>query len=177
MAKKSAPAEASLDKFELEGDEPEVVVEDASKWKRVYQSEQSFNSDLFRLRTAKMIKDQSLNKDGSELKEIDHEHFWHTYDSGGKKLDQSTPTGNHFHIMTLKTAPNGAPIATCSGPKMIKHVKGKRQIVGCPNDDQHIHTVEYERSSLVKPRTVNIESTKIISADAAKAAPVPGIRS
>ncbi len=173
MAKKSAPVEAQAPE-DIEAPAEEV---NAEEWKRVYQAEAAFNSDLFRLGTAKMIKNMSWNKDQPEFKEIDHEHFYHTFDSGGKKMDQSTPTGNHFHVMSVTKAPNGAPIVTCSGPKVIKHNKGKRQIVDAPYEDKHTHKVTYERSSMVKPRTVNIESTKIINEEATKAVPIPGIRS
>lgn len=166
MAKKSAPAQGTAAPKEFN---------------RVYQTDVEFDSDLYRLQSAEMLKkapnDVSSDPKPEDLLKVPHQHFFHTYDSGGQKHDQCAAIGGHFHILTEtgEVDKNGAPIYKCSGPKVVKHEKGRRKVVAAKFDDDHTHEVVYERSSKIKPRTVNLESAKVVNAEASKVAVVPGI--
>lgn len=188
MEEVQAPEKAKNNK-KSKTEQPEKVDAAPAKWQPTYQSAVEFDSHLFKLQTAKMIKNTSWNKDAPELHSVDHQHFFHTKDSSGKNMEHSTAQGGHFHIMTLTVDPvTGEPKAVCSGPKKYIQKKGKRFIVDLPEyeqyddegnkvRDRHTHEVVYERSSLIKPRKVNAESVKIESAEAAKTQKIPGIRS
>lgn len=159
-----------------------------AQWKDVYQTSTEFKSRLFKLLPAKMLKSIMQGQDQSSIQEVTHQHFHHTIDSSGKVQDHSVAVGGHFHIMTIKEDPNtGEPIATCSGPKTFAYRKNKKVIVDLKsfgvddrgNDimDTHTHEVIYERTSKIKPRTVNAESLKIIDQlESSKVAPIEGIK-
>ncbi len=151
--------------------------------KRVYQNQYEFDTDLFRLKTQKTKKNTHWNKETPDWRSVDHEHFFHTYDSNGKKMTESNSVGGHFHIMEVKQSGDGPPVVKCSAPKKYIHKKGRKVMVDAseiqdPDDagyDQHVHVVSYERSSKMTPRVANAEGIKLITEDSKKVAPIPGI--
>ncbi len=182
MAKKPQPPTVA------QQTEPQVAPTVESQ-QRIYQSAIEFDSDLYRLKTAKMKKNVHWNKSDADWRDVDHEHFFHTFDSNAKKMGDCNSVGGHFHLMKVENVPGGVPKVTCSGPKKFIHKKGKKIMVdasdvpplgedGKPNHgyDGHVHEVVYERSSRMKPRIMNAESVKLISEDANKAANIPGIQ-
>ncbi len=186
MAKKPSSKPAP----ETNDDHEEMHSEEAPQQQRVYQSTVEFDSDLFRLKTQKMKKNVHWNKQTPDWRSVDHEHFFHTYDSGGKKMTDCNSVGGHFHIMEVTHSAGGVPVVKCSGPKKFIHKKGKKIMVdasdvprlgddGKENEgyDGHVHEVVYERSSRMKPRVMNAESIKVINEDANKTASIPGIQS
>lgn len=160
-----------------------------TKWKDVYQTSVEFKSRLFKLLPAQMLKKVILGSDQETIQPVSHQHFFHTFDSSGKEQKNSVAVGGHFHAIEISEDPEtGEPIATCSGPKHIIFRRGKRVIADLPElgafDDQgnpiidkHTHTVEYQRTSNIKPRTVNAESMKIIDTlETSRLQPVEGIK-
>lgn len=161
----------------------------AQQWKDIYQTSIEFKSRLFRLKPAKMMKHVLLGNDQETFADVQHQHFYHTYDSSGKFQPHSVAVGGHFHIMTMTDDPEtGEPIVTCSGPKTFAYKKNKKVIVDLPpfkatddqgNDivDRHTHEVVYERTSKIKPRTVNAESVRVIDQlENSRSAPIDGIK-
>lgn len=143
---------------------------------RRYSKEVEFDTDLFRLKTAKMQKNRSLNKDHPDYYQVDHEHFYHTRDSNGAKLTTSSPIGGHFHVMELVEDPSGGlPSIKCSGPKKYGQVKGKRVIIAAGNEDNHTHEVAYEKSDRLKPRRSNLEASLYTDKESSVAKPIEGI--
>ncbi len=167
----------------------ETQEQPAQKWQPTYQQNVEFDSHLFELKTGKMLKNLSWKSDKPDIRSIDHQHFFHSHDSSGREMNQSTSTGGHFHIVTTTIDPKtGAPKATCSGPKTYVHKKGKKFLVDMPSFkaidqngneivDNHVHEVAYARSSRVKPRTVNADAMKIVDQfETSKETPIPGIQ-
>jgi hypothetical protein len=180
MAKKQTPVGAT----DNQGPGSQV-----QKWQPTYQQNAEVDSHLFELKTGKMLKNLSWRAEKPDIRDIEHQHFFHSHDSSGREMTHSTSTGGHFHVIEVGTDPKtGAPVAKCSGPKTYMHKKGKKFLVDLPAFksmdqngkeivDTHTHNVVYARSSLVKPRTVNAESIKIIDQlETSKEAPIPGIQ-
>lgn len=119
----------------------------------------------------------------SDWQNMQHEHIFHTKTSDGKNQIHSNPVGGHFHVLNVETGPDGTvPVVTCiSGPKkyvMTKNAynqKVKTIVDFLPGIDTHTHEIEFKHSSKVKPRTVNAEAVKVVSYDANKLAPIPGV--
>ncbi len=189
MSEAEVPAKAKRKSPKQETQEQEMKQPGPVQWKPTYQQNAEFDSHLFTLKTTKMKKNVSWNASDPDIREVDHQHFFHTMDSSGKEMTMSAAAGGHFHIMTVTKDPEtGAPIATCSGPMMFDNRRGRKVIVPLPafkaedKDgnvivDDHKHEVVYSRSSLVKPRTVNAESVKVIDQlEAQKEQRIPGIQ-
>lgn len=149
---------------------------------RQYAGTVEFDSDLFMLSPAKMKRNVTPNKDADAWLDVLHQHFFHTFDSSGKKLDKCSDVGGHFHV--IKVIPGeggGLPTLEVSGPKTYAHKKGKKVMVdasrgsGEPGFDDHTHDVEYKWSSRMKPRTLNTESLKIVNEEANKLVAPEGI--
>ncbi len=187
MAKKSAPPIT-----DESSESTEQVVEAPAKnvaWTPTYQHKAEFDSHLFELKTAKMLKNASWSSETPDIRALDHQHFFHTFDSSGREQVHSTATGGHFHVITVSKGKNGEPIAKCSGPKIYAHKKGKKFVVDAPQfkaidnetgeniKDDHTHETIYQRSSTVKPRTVNAESLKVVDIlESTKEQRIPGIQ-
>lgn len=171
--------------------QPEVEVKKAGKkrWQPTYQTATNFESHLFELKTSKMLKNHSINQeDPNAILPVDHQHFFHTVDSSGKPQAHSTPTGAHFHAITVSWDPEtGEPVAKCSGPMEYVNVKGRKSIQplkkfkavtdkGDDIIDRHTHDVQYLRTSNVQPRKVNAESVKTFDAlEGKREQKIPGI--
>lgn len=113
----------------------------------------------------------------------EHVHWFHTVTSDGKEQLYSNSIGGHFHKMEVVQGPKGTvPKVKCiSGP--LKYVKVKNQYGKFvksvapfnPGIDEHTHETQYLKSDEIKPKTVNTETAKVISMDALKTAPIPGV--
>lgn len=185
MAKKQTPVGATS-----ENEQPsENTTAPVQQWQPTYQQNVEFDSHLFELKSGKMLKNVSWKTDQPDIRQIDHQHFFHTHDSAGKEMKHSTATGGHFHIIEVSKDPKtGAPIAKCSGPKTFIHKKGKKLLVDMPSfkavdengneiKDNHTHEIVYARSSRIKPRTVHAEALKIVDQfETSKEQPIPGIQ-
>lgn len=117
---------------------------------RVYGNQQEFDSDTFKLELATFQKNISWNDKNPILEPVEHCHFFHTFDSNGKRCDRSCRVGGHYHNVVVKVNEEGQLIGE-SGPA----------IGGLPTD-RHIHTVRYIKSDIVKLRRYSPEALKSI---------------
>ncbi len=147
---------------------------------RVYSTATTIDHDLYRLKVSDMKKNISWSSE-PEYTKIKHEHFYHTVDSNGTKLKESSKVGSHFHVMELVSqGPGKPPIVKC-GPAM-KEVKVKRDgrwVRGYEpylgEEDQHTHVVEYIRSDKIQPRTLNAQAAVVVGREAQKLTPPDGV--
>ncbi len=151
---------------------------------RVFGNSRTIDHDLFKLLVAPLQRDVSWN-DRPDIETIEHCHFFHTIDSDGRVQTYSTPTASHFHKMEVvpNADPTKPPTVRCaSGPlKWVrKRIRGKMTKLveststeDCPDD--HTHEVLYRCSNKVAVRTANAAAVAIITAEAQKTAPIPGV--
>lgn len=150
--------------------------EDTNAQARVFRQTQTLHHDLFILTPERMLKDVSLQKDGEpeSLVPVQHQHFFHTIDSQGRKLTYCSPIGGHFHeIEVIDQGEGQPPLVKCiSGPLKwaMKKKGGKFRRVTVPaNDfDNHTHDMQYLQSEKITPRKANVEAAKVTAAIQAK---------
>ena len=158
---------------------------------RILSHTKTIFSDLFELKAtaAKKLLPLSDPEDPASYWPVQHQHFYHTVDSSGKRQFRCAPFGGHFH--EIKVIPpkeeGGIPTIEVSGPlKEIVRVTRSREtgrqtrkkmIVPVNAFDNHTHEAVYVRSSEVQQRKANLEAAKVQSAEAAKTQPIPGILS
>jgi len=150
---------------------------------RVFSDDKKIFHDLFKLLVAKMYKNlswQPIPED--EYTAIEHCHFFHTFDSSGKKQVHSTSVGGHFHIMEIIEEEGKTPKVLCkSGPlkyirkKNRKTRKYERVAVPVNEVDTHKHTVVYLQSNVLKFRKINDEAVKVIGKNAQLATKPTGL--
>lgn len=141
---------------------------------RIFKKDKIIFHDLFKLEVAKMLKNLFWYKiPPNEYVPIEHCHFFHTFDSSGKKLTTSTSVGGHFHKLELKDMGKGNPpeIIGMSGPlKTVrrKNEYGKRVKEDVPVNtvDKHTHKHTYLQSDEVKLRKINSEAALLIGKNA-----------
>lgn len=149
---------------------------------RLFQGTVEIHSDCFKLLVASGNVNKSWNG-GVDLQTYEHVHWFHTYDSDGKKLTTSNSVGGHFHIIELEDSGDGIPkVKSVSGPlrKARKKVRGKWQVIDEPLpeelEDNHTHKIEYIKSSKVAMRTIDPRAVAIQTEEAQKTAPIEGVR-
>lgn len=130
-----------------------------SEVKRVYKGEQEVDHDLYKLEVAQTRKNVSYIQNQPIWEPVDHCHFFHSYDSFGKKQWHASPISGHTHEVIERIDENGNLVAEC-GPA-IRVVNGKKLTY---ENDQHTHEVNYLRSEKIKVRKVNAEHVKFLSA-------------
>lgn len=161
----------------------------SQSYKRTLTGAKKIFTDLFKLAVEKVIKYEGWEEDKdhpesnpSKFSHWEHTHPFRTYDKKGAKQNLCTPIGGHFHVVEWEdaTAHDGTPIIkSVSGPKVMGKVRIKGRMVSAPVDandyDTHTHEVEYLRSAEIMVTATNLEATKIMSDEAQKLAPVPGV--
>ncbi len=154
---------------------------------RVYNSQIVFDSDLFELHETKMQVQVPMTQP-PEYKSVNHMHWFRTYDSDGRKMLRCHAVGGHFHEMKVIPGAAGQPPTVECGPPVKEVInKHKKKVVvpwnpgsdepgaDDPGDDQ-THEVVYIRSQKLNMRSANAEAAKVMTQDAHKAAPIPGIQ-
>lgn len=142
--------------------------------KRTFAEDRIIHSDLYKFEVEKMKRNVSWTEE-PEYVDVEHCHFFHTFDSDGKAQTQTSPVGGHFHLVEVIPSedPTGVPTVICkSGPMHYetKKVQGKYKKMIVPQDrhgvDTHTHEVAYMhgKSSTVGLRKMNAEAIKIIGA-------------
>jgi hypothetical protein len=119
--------------------------------KRIYANQMDIDSDLFKLEIGSMKKNTGWNDKDPLIVNVEHCHFFRTFDSNGKKMDKCNHVGGHAHTVSVTLDPQGKFIGTCSPALNTKF------------DDKHIHPVTYLRSDKVNKRVVNKEATPFIN--------------
>lgn len=139
---------------------------------RIFKQSQQLHHDLYVLEPAEMKKDTSIGKTGDPrfLHPITHQHFYHSIDQTGKKLNHSSMIGMHFHEMEVVEQLDGPPKVICkSGPLVWGRKKhphtGKWMRVKVPVNayDDHRHEVTYLQSEIITPRKANPEAAVVIA--------------
>lgn len=112
---------------------------------------------LFESSVTDCLKNVSYQPKKPKLEEVPHKHFFHTIDSRGKKLTQSSILLNHYHNMEWGMDPETGELYAKSGPPMRMTVRklegGEEERVeeqvhwmdnkGKAHMDKHTHTWEY----------------------------------
>lgn len=145
-------------------------------------------SDLFKLEVAACSVNKSYN-DIPDLYEQEHVHWFHTYDSDGKKHARSNAVSGHFHVIEYEEQGEGKPvkILSVSGPmrEVKRKVRGRWQKVVEPvlvpmkdNEDEtdnHTHAITYKKTDIVEIRTQSAQAINIVAQEAQKTAPIAGV--
>lgn len=147
-----APIDDVQETFEDMTQSPEKAVA-----RRVYKGSIEVDHDLFKLEVATMKKNISIDDDRPIYTGVEHCHFYHSYDSSGKKQYYSNPIAGHCHKVTVQTDKDGNLVAVC-GPA-IKRVGNKEIAL----KDDHNHDMTYLRSERVLVREVNAEAQRVAS--------------
>lgn len=175
------PKQTPAPKTKVESDE-KIKTESASKkhvGKRFFAGMETIHSDLFKLDVADVLKNMGIDGQDPDYIKVPHSHFYHTYDSDGRKQVRCVAIAGHCHEMTEEADPDGGPPLVSCGPavkEVRRKIKGKFVKVYEPlTDDPHVHEVVYMRSNEVAKRQVNPDAANLIAAEHQKTAPVPGI--
>ena len=116
---------------------------------RHYKGQTQVDHDLFKLEVAKTKKNIGLPH-APRWEDAEHTHFFHTYDSKGKKMKYSASISGHCHEITVEEI-DGKLVATC-GPAIRKYKNNRTEVL--PNDS-HTHEVRYLYSEKVEARKLN----------------------
>jgi hypothetical protein len=148
---------------------------------RVFKGDIKICSDLYRLRVAETIKNESWNDKKPIWVPLEHAHIFRTYDSDGRAHTRCNAVAGHFHEMEIiQQGPDQPPIVKCGPPvkEVIKFIDGEpvRQIVPVHEKDKHTHEVHYERSDEIKSRTISAEAAKLLGIEASKGQVPPEYR-
>lgn len=158
--------------------------------KRVFGNKFGFKSDLFKLEVAECNINKSWN-DAPNLEEVEHVHFFHTYDSDGRKMEKSNIVANHFHVVEYEnqTDKDGKILAdlpvkikSVSPPmrEVKERIKGKWTKVIRPIkadlEDNHTHEITYRRSEEIVARQISAQAVNIEAQEANKTAPIQGVQ-
>lgn len=154
-----------------------------SDQKRKYKGEQKIDSDLFRLKLAKARKNMSWDEKKVQLEDVEHSHFFHTFDSDGRKQKYSAAVGGHFHEIFYEENEDGVAIITgISEPlQMVKRTNDEGRMVTVAEPlpaklkDRHTHEIEYIQSQTITKRTANAQAIEVATIDANKTAPIAGV--
>jgi len=117
---------------------------------RVYNNTITLDSDLFKLEVSFMEKNMGVDGQKPSIEKIEHCHFYRTYDSSGKKLDNCSYIGGHTHTITPNFDDDGKITAKCSTP------------IWSYKTDTHTHEVRYIKSDKVQKRRINADAIREI---------------
>jgi hypothetical protein len=151
--------------------------------KRIFGNNFEFKSDLFKLEVAECNLNKSWN-DIPMLESIEHVHFFHTYDSNGRKMARTNIVAGHFHVIEYEEQGGDKPvkILSVSGPmhEVKRKVLGRWQKVAesisDTLQDDHTHKISYRRTERVQARQTSPQAANIEAAEANKTAPISGIQ-
>lgn len=125
-------------------------VEKPSEPVRQMKGEVEIYHDLFRLELATFKKNVGL-PNSPRWENTPHVHYFHTYDSAGKKMTEASQVGGHTHVIETWTDDDGRLRAKC-GPAIRKYKNNKQEVM--PNDN-HTHEITYMYSEKIKARRIN----------------------
>lgn len=168
-----------------------VVVEPSG---RILRSKQKFHIDHFKLLVGTKIADvspQAVRQGDGDHAAVyvkqEHCHFYHTYDSNGKKQTKCSFIAGHTHEITEVPQGPGNPPKIVVGPA-VKEVRTKDKKTkewkisfAAADDDKetidqcHKHEWEYMFSEETEGRDMNKEALQLQGIEAQKGAPVPGV--
>lgn len=124
--------------------------------KRVYKGDQEVDHDLFKLKLASAKKNVSWT-DKPRYEMVPHQHFFHTYDSSGKKQAYCSPVAGHTHKVEVEEVDGEFKLVV--GPAIKK---SRSKTAPIPHDD-HTHDVEYVLSEKLTVREANKDAQNDIA--------------
>ena len=126
-----------------------------AKVNRRYTGEFEIDTDTFKLERANMIKNLGVDDKNPIAVPAEHCHFFHTYDSNGKKMTRASAIGGHSHEVEISVDENGNLVGKCSPAIAVsKHLVG---------GDAHVHEVTYLKSDKLQVRKMNEDAQRIIA--------------
>lgn len=143
----------------------------APKQSRQYKDDITFDHDLYRLDNTELIRNIAWSKKQKPMYEpFDHKHFFHTFDSDGRKQTRCVAALGHFHEMTVvDNGPDSPPTVTC-GPAMREVLMRdsddgvyKKMAVQLEGREAHKHTVSYVASERLRTRKSNAQAAKMLA--------------
>jgi hypothetical protein len=151
--------------------------------KRVFGNSFEFKSDLFKLEVAECNLNKSWN-DVPMLESVDHVHFFHTYDSNGRKMARTNIVAGHFHVIEYEEQGGDKPvkIISVSGPmhEVKRRIMGRWQkvaeAISETLQDEHTHKITYRRSEQVKARQTSVQAANMEAQEANRTAAISGIQ-
>lgn len=161
-----------------------VASEQPTTQKRIIGGKGECYSDLFKLEVSACHVNKSYN-DVPDLYEQEHIHWFHTFDSDGKKHTRSNAVSGHFHVIEYAEQGEGKPVKvlSVSGPmhEVKRKIKGRwvkvTEAVSSSLEDDHTHEITYKKTDIVEIRSQSPNAINIVAAEAQKTAPIPGISS
>lgn len=119
--------------------------------KRIYNDGMHFDSDLFKLEVANMLKNIGYDDKDPVLKNVEHCHFYRTIDSNGRKQNRSSFVGGHTHDVIVKVNENNELVAECA------------PATGTKFNDRHTHETTYLKSDAIEKRRMNKDASEFIA--------------
>jgi hypothetical protein len=115
-----------------------------TKVNRIFKEDMVIESDTFKLEVAHFSKNVSFDDKRPILVPVEHCHFYHTYDSGGKKMAQCNSVSGHTHDVSIEVDSKGNMTAICGPAKSNKAF-----------EDNHTHKTTYIKSDRFKTRQID----------------------
>lgn len=147
---------------------------------RVFSHKRTIHSDLFKLQTAAAVVDLGWNKKSPIWEQIDHNHFYRTFDSDGKQQTRTNSVAGHFHVATVVEQGDGQhPVVTFGPPvkEIYRVIDGEitKVIEPISSRDKHIHVAQYLQSAELEVRQVNLDASRMVTAEVNKTKPIDGV--
>ena len=90
--------------------------------KRVYSKDLTFDTDLFKLQVANMLKNAGYDDEKPILQSLEHCHFFRTFDSSGKPQIKCNSVAGHHHEVKISVDKEGnlkAQVSEAIGTKWL----------------------------------------------------------
>lgn len=129
-----------------------VQEKEEKKINRIYSNNMLIDSDLFKLEVQMMQKNMAINSKKPVIENIEHCHFYRTFDSNGRQTNRCNYVGGHTHEIKVITDKEGNLKAKCSTP-----------IGTVLSSDQHTHNIRYIKSDKVEKRLISSEAQQVIA--------------
>lgn len=167
----------------------QVKVDESSG--RIMRGSQKIHVDHYKLLVAADVYNYAPTQVGDKAKiempvpkpqytEREHVHFFHTYDSNGKKQTKSTSIAGHHHEITVIAQGVDQPPKIVCGPAVKevrrKDPRTKEWVIGlAPADDDkftiqecHVHEIMYLSSEEATIRDMNMRAIQLETREAKK---------
>jgi len=126
--------------------------EEKTEVRRVMKGSQKVFHDLFKLEVALLKRNMSYNKASPIWEHVEHVHYFHTYDSNGRKMSESVAVCGHKHPVTVE--------------EVKRKVNGETVIdlvATCGVVEGHSHKCTYIRSMEIAERKVSEKAAEMIT--------------
>lgn len=136
-----------------------MTKEKTKQVKRLFKDDIEIPSDTFKCESANYLKNLSWDVKNPNYEPTAHVHYFHTYDSKGRKMEKATATGGHTHIINVTTDKDGNLVGEC-GPAVKEIRPGQYTEL---KHDNHTHEVRYLKSDRITKSTLNPDAVKAFS--------------